>query len=721
VSDEAIQKHHSKAGAVTVRNLGLIRAEKIRIPSGMTVEEAVAQYRANPDVEWAEPNYIRRAFVTTPNDASFGLQWGLHNTGQVLTGTDDGAGSVLVGVSDADMDMPEAWDTETGAASVIIAVIDSGIDYDHPDLAANIWANTGEIDGNGVDDDGNGFVDDVRGWDFANNDNDPIDDFGHGTHVSGIIGAVGNNGTGISGVMWDVQLMPIKMINVNGEGTVDQEVEAISYAITNGARIINASLGAPGFSNAEYNAIAAASSANVLVTAAAGNESSDNDDELTAVYPASYDLPNVISVAASDFNGRLAFFSNFGNKSVHVAAPGDCIYSTLPDPPNPSTFALMSNSAFSFNFCTGNTHQSEYDYLLGTSMAAPQVAGLAGLLLAQDATLSAQELRTIIMGTTVTHSSLEKKATTSGVVNGDRALRRDYTSPFTGGSGGGGGCGMIDPGDWGGSSWGPILSFLLLFGVPIWWLGIRRLRPKSVGLLILSALLLGDLIGATIGEARHRFDHSPPMGRFDRRDRTSFDEKEPAFGFPAIHLKLGYHLYPNSEYFDTWEGSFEKQDFASWQGEIEYDHPFFRDDHFTVRFSTGYYDGTAAAEDFDSDIQFDTYYLLITPTFHEQTRSGRFIGHAGAGIGYYYFQRDVTGIVDDTLTEGIYGFHLGLGTEWSVTPRWGILLEWRWTFATIASADVLDNELDIGGHSFLMGVSYRLKEAGRSAAEAPQD
>jgi subtilisin family serine protease len=199
VGSEAASSAHAKAGSTVKRKFRALDVEHIRLKQGFSVSKALASYKANPDVEHAEPNYIRKAAVIA-NDTSFLKQWGLHNTGQPIDG--------YSGTIDADIDAPEAWDIVNSSSAIVVAVIDTGVDYSHVDLVANIWANVGEICDNSSDDDNNGYVDDCLGWDFANNDNDPMDDniyngVGHGTHVSGISGALGNNGTGVAGLSWD--------------------------------------------------------------------------------------------------------------------------------------------------------------------------------------------------------------------------------------------------------------------------------------------------------------------------------------------------------------------------------------------------------------------------------------------------------------------------------------------------------------------------------------
>lgn len=343
----------------------------------LQVREAIAK---DSGVAGFELNY---AVSISTADPQYAQLWAMNNTGQ--TG----------GRVDADIDAQEAWQTQTGSRSVVVAVVDTGIDYRHPDLAPNIWRNSGEVAGDGVDNDRNGFVDDVYGYDFINNDGDPMDDHGHGTHVSGTIGAVGNNNIGVVGVNHAVSLMGLKFLGANNSGWAADAMRAVNYAVRMGADVINASFGGEGYSQAMMDSLNRANNAGVLFVAAAGNSRSNND--VVPAYPTNYDAPNVISVAATDHADRLASFSNYGRTTVDLGAPGVGIISTLP-----------GNRYGSFN---------------GTSMAAPHVAGAAALLLAQNSSLTPTQLKDILMRSTDSVASLQNLTVTGGRLNVNRALQ----------------------------------------------------------------------------------------------------------------------------------------------------------------------------------------------------------------------------------------------------------------------------------------------------------
>jgi subtilisin family serine protease len=342
-----------------------------------------------PGVVYVEPDFVVTPTIA-PDDPSFSQLWGLSNTGQ------------SGGVVDADIDAPEAWSITTGSRSVVLAVVDSGVDVNHPDLAANIWRNPGEIAGNGIDDDGNGFVDDVSGWDFVSNDNTPQDGNGHGTHVAGTIGAVGGNGRGVVGVNWEVSILPLRFLDDAGSGSTAAAIAAINYATAlrnAGVNVVasNHSWGGGGYSTSLRTAISRHNDAGIMFIAAAGNEATNND--AIPSYPASYDLPNVLSVAAIDRSDRLASFSNYGRTSVDLGAPGVSIYSTTP----------------------GNG----YSTYSGTSMAAPHVTGVVGLLAAANPQATVSELRAAILDTVVPVAALGSgKTVTGGRLNAAAALER---------------------------------------------------------------------------------------------------------------------------------------------------------------------------------------------------------------------------------------------------------------------------------------------------------
>lgn len=291
---------------------------------------------------------------------------------------------------------PAAWEITTGSSSVAVAVVDTGVDYTHPDLSGNIAINTGEVPSNGIDDDANGYIDDYYGYDFSGitADSDPMDDNDHGSHVSGTIGGRGNNSNGVVGVNWQVGIIPVKVLQANGSGSTAGVIAGMDYAVARGARIVNMSLGGGGYSQAFYDSIARARDRGVLLVAAAGNESNNND--ASPSYPASYGLSNIISVAATDSSDHIASFSNFGASSVHLAAPGVSIISTLPG----GTYASFS----------------------GTSMACPHVAGAAALVASANSGLNVLQIKDLLLNNVDSVSGLVGLTLTGGRLNVNKAV-----------------------------------------------------------------------------------------------------------------------------------------------------------------------------------------------------------------------------------------------------------------------------------------------------------
>jgi thermitase len=392
---------------------------------GRDAEQVAAEYRALPEVIYAEPNFeinLDRAEGTpmrattaqpaasyaepvvargndddddppvvkapAPNDPLFEEQWSLQNTGQ------------RGGASGADICATRAWAKTTGSDKVVVAVIDTGVDYRHTDLAGNIWTRPASLAP--YTDAELGTFDDLHGFDAADMDGDPMDDNGHGTHCAGIIGAEGDNQDGIAGVNWHVQIMPLKFLRANGSGTLKDAIECINYAIARkhdgvNVRVISASWGSMMGARSLEDAIRRAGEEGILFVAAAGNNSTNNDR--LPHYPSNYDQPNVLSVAALDRNDRLARFSNFGARTVHLAAPGAEILSTWPN--------------------------NQYEEHSGTSMATPEVAGVAALILAANPNMSMKELRARLLESVDRLPALEGKVASGGRLNAARAVRAE--------------------------------------------------------------------------------------------------------------------------------------------------------------------------------------------------------------------------------------------------------------------------------------------------------
>jgi subtilisin family serine protease len=371
----------ARVGAVAVRALGA-GTHLLRVRPGR-VEPTIAALRGQPGVRYAEPDYLMTTDAV-PADPSFGLQWGLRNTGQTVKG--------VTGKPGADVRAAAAWDVTTGSSSVVIAQVDTGVDYNHPDLKGNVWTNPGGIGGCPAG---------SHGYNVLTRACDPMDTFGHGTHVAGIMGAVGNNGRGVAGVNWATTILPVKFANRTGSGTTSNLLAAIDWVLTAKAagvpvRVLNDSLTNPGdaYSQALADQIARLGQNGILFVTAAGNTKQDND--VTPRYPCNYGAANEICVAASDQKDRRAGFSNWGDQTVDLAAPGKNIYSTLPS--------------------------SGYGYMSGTSMAAPMVTGAAALLLSRDAGLSTGQVKAGILGGVDPLPALSGLVRTGGRLNLCRAL-----------------------------------------------------------------------------------------------------------------------------------------------------------------------------------------------------------------------------------------------------------------------------------------------------------
>ncbi len=392
------------------RSFSRLGVELWEVPQARTksdINHLINQYKNHPDIEFIEPNYIitleETPTNTNPDDLVFPTQWALHNIGQNY------------GTPDADIDALEAWDIATESPSVAVAIIDTGIDWTHEDLAENIWQNLGEdADGdgrvlewngttwvfdpddiNGIDDDGNDFIDDFIGWDFRNNDNNPYDGYSHGTHVAGIVGARGNNATGIAGVTWNVQLVALKFFSDNGIGTSADAAQALDYAVQMNIPISNNSWGGGGYSQTLYAAIENAKNNGHIFVAAAGNQYGNNND-IYPFYPSSYDLPNIVSVTSTNRNDHLSNFSNIGATSVDLAAPGSAIRSCIP--------------------FDGYTNYS------GTSMAAPHVAGACALLWETQAHLPYTDIKDALIKSVDSLAVLDGKCVSNGRLNLYNAL-----------------------------------------------------------------------------------------------------------------------------------------------------------------------------------------------------------------------------------------------------------------------------------------------------------
>ena len=333
------------------------------------VFEAIEILEAMPGVAYAGPDYIMRLNTTIPNDQYYSNLWGMEK-----------------------IEAPLAWDIYTGSSDIVVAVIDSGIDYTHPDLAANMWINPNPTKG------------DIHGWDFVNNDNDPIDEHSHGTYIAGIIGAIGNNDIGVAGVNWSVKLAALKIVDSNGSGSILRLISAITYANQNEIPIINASLGSYLNVNFLFPIVNAIQNYNGLFIVAAGNDATDNDTR--PHYPSSYDLPNIIAVGATNSSDNNVY--NYGKNSVHLGAPGYGVWSTIP-----TYSSTLHPTNYSLPYKSNN----------GTSLATPYVVGAAALLMGYRPDLTPLEVKGIILASVDEVPQLADKYITGGRLNINKMLK----------------------------------------------------------------------------------------------------------------------------------------------------------------------------------------------------------------------------------------------------------------------------------------------------------
>lgn len=399
-SDEQVQSEvYQRISDQTDLNIQIIDESKIapglelvEIINCTDLDYAIEIFRQQPEILFAEKNYLQN-IQNIPNDTYYGNLWGLNNIGQK-----DQSGNI--GKIGADISAQKAWDITTGSETIIVAVIDTGVDINHPDLMNNIWTNKNEIPKNGIDDDNNGFIDDVNGWDFSGNNNDVSDPEGHGTHCAGIIGAVGNNSLGITGVNWNIQIMPIKL---NDPWPLYLEAQAVYYASQMGASVINCSYGRYEYSNIAKTAYENSSAIIICAAGNGDNEGNPINNDVNPSYPCNFNLPNIVSVASTNNQDLLSSFSNYGVKTVHLGAPGEDIYSTFP-------LALIHK---------GNL---PYRYMSGTSMATPYVSGVCALIKAVNPNLTNVQIKNILLNSVDPLSSLNGKFSTGGRLNAYQAV-----------------------------------------------------------------------------------------------------------------------------------------------------------------------------------------------------------------------------------------------------------------------------------------------------------
>jgi thermitase len=367
------QRQVEAAGGRLTKRLAHIRGGVVRARSRVKLAVLERRLRASGAVRYVEPDFYLQA-SKTPDDPLFANEYSLASSGPGY------------------VNVQSAWDSRTNCSKV--AILDTGIQYNHPDISANLWHNPHEIQSNGKDDDKNGWVDDYYGVNLVKGKASGVDDDGHGTHVSGIVAGRGNNANGISGLCWSGSLMAVKFMDENGRGSTSDAIDGIDYAIHEGARIVNCSFGSSKKSSALNDEVNYAKSKNTLLVVAAGNNGQNIDSK--PIYPASFTQGNILTVAATTASGALASFSNYGKKAVDLGAPGSNIFSTY----------------------LGSTYKT----LSGTSMAAPLVSATAAMLRAKDSNLTYTQIKDALRDHTQPLASLSGKTVSGGLLSVATAL-----------------------------------------------------------------------------------------------------------------------------------------------------------------------------------------------------------------------------------------------------------------------------------------------------------
>jgi hypothetical protein len=456
------------------RSWGRFNMHQFSLKAGQTVDKAVNDMLLDPDVEYAEPNYIfrKQSVGIEGQPMSFSEM-------EIAASADNSAfAGGGFGQTSADINANEAWGILSSTSDrPIVAIIDSGVDYTHYVFVESdaIWSNVNEIPNNGIDDDGNGYIDDVRGWNFVSNTNNPMDDDNHGTHVAGIVLGMTQDILKAHPDPAKIRIMPLKFLDSNGSGTTSDAIEAINYAINNGAQVLNNSWGGGGFSQSLHDVITAAYNKGKTFIAAAGNSANNNDTSPT--YPATYSIPNVVSIAATSSSDNLASFSNYGGSTVHVASPGISILSTLP-------------------------HDS-FGYSSGTSMAAPFASGLAALLIREKGEINGYQIKGVMFDYSQGISALSGKVASKSRIDAYSAIdfvqKNDidsYQPDYSGAEARGlsssstaaaGGCGMVSKalvdskGKGGGKPSGDqALLYLGLLFSPLFLINVLHIRKKRL-------------------------------------------------------------------------------------------------------------------------------------------------------------------------------------------------------------------------------------------------